>query len=190
MFFDMALAGICISLGAYAYLQNPGPIGAVLFSIGLIAVLYYKFLLYTGALHRVKNPLECVYLLIILICNIWGCWFASLLVHDPNTISQCQAIVAQRAGFDFWEAVARGAGCGFIITLAVQSRKRFKCALLIGIPAFILAGFTHSVADAFYYCVGWKAISWSAIWTYCGTVIGNFIGGSIYKLGTVEMNKQ
>ena len=181
---NMTLAGVCISLGAYAYLINPNPLGAILFSIGLMAVIHYKFGLYTGAIHTVNDVFDGVCLLVILAFNIIGCWLSSFLVSDPDIIQQCEEIVMQREQCTFIQAIANGMGCGFIITLAVLSWNQNKWALLVGIPAFILAGFTHSIADAFYYTVGWKAISWSAIWTYCGTVIGNFIGGSIYKLGT------
>lgn len=59
-----------------------------------------------------------------------------------------------------------------------------RIALLIGIPAFILAGFTHSIADAFYYCVGHSSINGAAMLSYLGTVIGNFIGGIVFKAGS------
>lgn len=183
IFASMTLAGVCISLGAYAYLQNPGPIGAVLFSVGLMSVVHFKFLLYTGVLHKATGFFDFGILPVILIFNIVGCWISSQLVNDTSVVAQCEAIVSQRAGLGFWQATARGMGCGFIVTLAVQAWKKNPWALLIGVPAFILTGFTHSVADAFYYCVGKAAITPVAAVAYCGTVIGNFIGGRIYKLG-------
>lgn len=183
IFASMTLAGVCISLGAYAYLQSPGPIGAVLFSIGLMSVVHYKFFLYTGVLHKATGLADFGILPVILLFNIVGCWISSRLVVDADIIAQCETIVSQRADLGFGQATARGMGCGFIVTLAVQAWKKNHWALLIGVPAFILTGFTHSVADAFYYCVGNAAITPAAVVSYCGTAIGNFIGGRIYKLG-------
>lgn len=46
-----------------------------------------------------------------------------------------------------------------------------KFALLLGILSFILAGFTHSIADAFYYVVGYANIIWQAIAAYIDIVL-------------------
>lgn len=45
---NMILAGVSISLGAYIYLKVGGIIGAIMFSIGLISVIHFRFGLYTG----------------------------------------------------------------------------------------------------------------------------------------------
>ena len=42
------LAGIFIALGCIIYLSIGGAVGAVLFSIGLLSVLYFKAHLFTG----------------------------------------------------------------------------------------------------------------------------------------------
>lgn len=193
IFANMISAGVCISIGAYAYLNYPGSLGALLFSTGLIAVLHYNFIFYTGASHKVKSAFESMCLVFVLILNIIGCWMSSWFVTDPYIISMCQSIVEKRAELGFCEAAAQGIGCGFLITLAIQAWNRNnKFALFICVPTFILAGFTHSITDAFFYCVGWKAISWNAFNAYCGTVIGNFIGSLFHKLGaaTVKAEKK
>lgn len=181
---NLMLAGATISLGAYMSLQYPGPLGAVLFSIGLMSVCTFSFVLYTGAIKRTKEFSDVLLLLIILIGNIIGCILMSFWASfNPDIISSCQSIVEQRTDWGFLECMARGAGCGYIMTLAVSTWKKTPWPLLIGIPAFVLCGFTHSVADAFYYSVGWEVLSWSAALAYAGTVVGNFIGGIIYKIG-------
>ena len=189
IFASMILAGVSISLGAYAYLQQPGPLGAILFSIGLMAVIYYRFILFTGMLYKVKHLSDCALLVLILFLNVVGCWLSSMLVDDPQIILQCEAIVKQRATLSFWQATARGMGCGFLVTLAVMSCKKNGWSLVVGIPAFILAGFTHSVADAYYYCVGSSVITPDAGIAYLGTVLGNFIGGMVFKLGAIPADK-
>lgn len=182
--FNLMLAGAAISLGAYMNLQNPGLIGAVLFSIGLMSVCKFRLALYTGAIRKVEDPWHILALVLILAGNIAGCIAMSLWsMFSPDIVPVCQEIVAQRTDWGFLECMAKGAGCGFIITLAVSTWKKTPWPLLIGIPAFVLCGFTHSVADAFYYSVGWEAITGAAMLSYLGTVIGNFIGGIIYKIG-------
>lgn len=177
------LAGMSISVGAYVNCKVGGPLGAVLFCIGLISVITFGFELYTGWIRKFEGKSnQLLHLATILLFNIIGCIIVALSVSDPQVIEKCNSIVLSRADMGFWKAIFNGCGCGFIITLAVMSENKF--ALLLGIPAFILAGFTHSIADAFYYAVGYTNITWQAIATYIGTVLGNFVGGIIYKVGT------
>lgn len=165
-------------------LQHPGILGAILFSTGLMSVCKFRFVLYTGAIRKTEDPWHIIALFLILIGNIAGCALMSLwAIFNTNIIESCQEIVTQRTNWGFLECMARGAGCGFIMTLAVSTWKKTPWPLLIGIPAFVLCGFTHSVADAFYYSVGWEVLSGTSFLAYLGTVIGNFIGGIIFKIG-------
>lgn len=181
---NFMLAGISISLGAYMNLQHPGILGAILFSIGIMSVCKFRFVLYTGAIRKTEDPCHILALLLILIGNIAGCVLMSFWsMFNTDIVSSCQKIVMQRTDWGFLECMARGAGCGFIMTLAVSTWKKTPWPLLIGIPAFVLCGFTHSVADAFYYSVGWDVLTGASFLAYLGTVIGNFVGGIIYKIG-------
>lgn len=181
------LAGISISLGTYVCLQVQGLAGAIFYSIGLMAVAHYQLLLYTTSVHKASSVTECFYLFLILLLNQIGCWLSSLMIDDPEIIATCKEITDQRAHLGFAGAVVQGLGCGFIITMGAQTWRRNKWILLIGTPAFILAGFNHAISDVFVYYVGGNAGSlWHALTAYAGTLAGNFIGGSIYKLGTVE----
>ncbi len=180
------LAGCSVSLGAYIYLKVGGPLGAFLFSVGLLSVLTFGFGLFTGQIRNFRRwKKDLPWLLKILLFNALGCILVSLLIiGDDQLTTACQQIVNRRAELGFLRSIVTGAGCGFIMTLTVTAWKDSPWPLLIGIPAFILAGLTHSVADAFYYAMGWKAISAAAILSYIGTVIGNFIGGILFKLGS------
>ncbi len=46
------LAGCCVSLGAFIYLKVGVPLGAVMFGVGLMSVLTFRFALFTG---QIKN---------------------------------------------------------------------------------------------------------------------------------------
>ena len=69
-------------------------------------------------------------------------------------------------------------GCGFIMTTAVTFGRQGKnLPLLFGVPLFIMCGFPHCIADAFYYlCV--PLDFWARHWTgilafYVAIVVGN-----------------
>lgn len=189
---SMILAGCSISMGAYAYLQAPGPIGSILFIAGLLPVYYYHFSLYTDAVRamNLKALPDFVCLLMILVGNIFGCLLSSLLVTDAATVLACQEIVTARAEAGFWESVVNGTGCGFIMTLISQNWKKNKLCLLIGVPAFILSGFTHSVAESFFFYVGWDVVTAANTLAMFGVIIGNFIGGLIYRIGTAPLRRK
>ncbi len=80
-----------------------------------------------------------------------------------------------------------GIGCGFIMTTAVTfAREKNYLPLLFGVPMFIICGFTHCVADAFYYlCVPlgfMKEHALEILGVYACIVLGNFIGCNLYRL--------
>lgn len=185
------LAGVLISIGSYAYLKNPGPIGAVLCSVGFAAVFYYRLLFCTTAMYKADTVSKFVLTAAAIALNIVGCKIVSLVTNDDEIIKQCESIVMQRAELGLWETTLRGIGCGLIVTMAAQSWKSHWWTLLIGVPAFILAGFTHCLSDAFYYYVGCNGVFNSeAFIALCWTTLGNFIGCNLHKLGAVPMESE
>ena len=120
-FTNMILAGMAISLGAYVYLTYSGLCGALLFSVGLLAVVHHGLFLYTGKIYTVTQWPDLFLLAMILLCNVVGCWIMSLVIQDQSITQECQRIVAERASLSFPTALFKGAGCGFLITLAVIS---------------------------------------------------------------------
>jgi formate/nitrite transporter FocA (FNT family) len=70
-------------------------------------------------------------------------------------------------------------GCGFIMTTAVQfARQNQFLPLIFGVPLFIVCGFPHCVADAFYYALTALQGNWEWwILPACGwAILGNYIG--------------
>lgn len=175
LFLSAIMAGGCIGIGGTVYLKVGGVEGAVLFSIGLIAVVSYKLKLYTGAAGFVtrSNWLE---LLPILLGNIVGCILLSLLPTHLDVTS----IIETRAATDWFSAFLLAIGCGILMTTAVTFAREGKwLPLLFAVPVFILCGFYHCVADAFYYAVGWRLLTWNIVPVYIATVLGNFVGCNI-----------
>ncbi len=186
MYCGRILAGSCVALGAYVYLKVGGALGAFMFSVGLMSVLTFGFSLFTGQIRNFRKwKKDLPWLTGVLLLNIIGCILCALVMGNDTQIAEaCRQIVAKRAELGFLSSIATGAGCGFIMTLTVTAWKDSPWPLLIGIPAFILSGLTHSVADAFYYAVGWQTINGAAMLSYAGTVLGNFIGGILFKAGS------
>lgn len=176
------LGGACISVGGYIYLAVGGPVGAVLFAIGLLTVVHYSFLLYTGRIQNTfDSKTDAKALVPVLVWNVAGCIVMSLLFFPtPEIAETATAIVAKRTCLPPLAVLGRAIGCGFIMTIAVAAAKKGNYwPLLLGVPGFILAGFIHSIADAFYISVAWKSITAEVVWKWLIVVLGNFIGGII-----------
>jgi len=185
---NIMLAGMSISLGCYIYCVVGGPLGALLFTVGLSAVCTFGFKLYTGQIKNTDSWEWIPRLAYILLFNAVGCILCSLMASgNPEVVEKCLAIVAKRSEAGFLPCLGTGIGCGFLMTLAVVTWKTHPLVLFVSIPAFILAGLTHSVADAFYYAVGYEAIDTSAMLGWVGTALGNFVGGLLFKLGYTTM---
>ncbi len=183
------LAGISISCGCIVFLKVGGVAGAVLFSFGLLTVVHYKFKLYTGTAGFVESWKDFFHLFIILFGNILGCLLAAVAMKyaQPNLADTALSLLQKRLEYDFSASLLLGVGCGFIMTTAVQFARENKfLPLLFGVPVFILCGFLHSIADAFYYLMA--PVSFlrdnlnEVLKLYISIVIGNFIGCNLYRI--------
>ena len=188
-------AGIAIGTAGFGFLASGvqseayGSLGgAVLFSFGLLTVVGYGLKLYTGTAGFIRKN-EVGSLFLILLGNIIGCLCVALLSRvSPLTIQDAaQNILELRLRTGALRCGLLGIGCGFIMTTAVHfARNKQYMPLLFGVPLFIVCGFTHCVADAFYYlCVPlafWKANFLSIITVYVCIVLGNLIGCNLYRI--------
>lgn len=188
-------AGIAIGTAGFGFLASGvqsdtyGSLaGAVLFSFGLLTVVGYKLKLYTGTAGFImKNEIGNLFL--ILLGNIAGCFLMAMLsrVSPMDIQAAAQNILEARLRTGALRCGFLGIGCGFIMTTAVQfARQKQYLPLLFGVPLFIMCGFTHCVADAFYYlCVPlafWKAHALQILAVYACIVIGNLIGCNLYRI--------
>lgn len=188
-------AGICIGTAGFGFLASGiqaetygSLVGAILFSLGLLAVVGYKLKLYTGTAGFIeKNQVGELFL--ILLGNIIGCLCLALLARvSPMDIQgAAQKILELRLRTGALRCGLLGIGCGFLMTTAVTFARQDKyLPLLFGVPLFIVCGFTHCVADAFYYlCVPvafMKAHALQILGVYACIVIGNLIGCNLYRI--------
>ena len=188
-------AGIAIGLAGFGFLaagiqsEAYGPLfGAVLFCFGLLTVVGYKLKLYTGTAGFIVKG-EVGMLAMILLGNIIGCFFSSLLARvSPMDIQgAAQKILELRLRVGALRCGLLGIGCGVMMTTAVRfAREKNFLPLLFAVPLFIVCGFTHCVADAFYYCCVplsfWKLHLWEILGVYGCIVLGNLIGCNLYRI--------
>ena len=189
------LAGIAIGFAGFGFLasgvqsQVYGSIfGAILFSFGLLTVVGYKLSLYTGTAGFIKKG-EVGILFLVLLGNIIGCLCSALVARvSPMDIQgAAQNILELRLRTGAIRCGLLGIGCGFMMTTSVRfAREKHYLPLLFAVPLFIVCGFTHCVADAFYYlCVPvafLKAHAWQVLGVYVCIVLGNLIGCNLYRI--------
>lgn len=180
------LAGICISIGCVVNLRVGGVAGAVLFAFGLTTVVYYGLKLYTGTAGFIRRQGDWGMLAVVLLGNIVGCWLMALLIGyaQPDCVEPAAAILTGRLAKGPLACFLLAIGCGFIMTTAVEfARKGKMLPLLLGVPVFILCGFAHSIADAFYFLVtpADQLLQPSVLGVYVSEVLGNFVGCNLYR---------
>ena len=182
------MAGICIGIAGFGYLAVGGIVGAVTFAFGLLAVVHYRLKLYTGTAGFFAKG-ELLQLCTILAMNIVGCLLVALMARmSPMPLQEAaQHILEGRLNAGIVQSGVLAIGCGFIMTTAVKWGREGKfLPLLFGVPLFIICGFPHCVADAFYYlCVPLDYLTANAgqvLLLYVAIVLGNFIGCNLYRL--------
>ncbi len=181
-------AGICIGIAGFGYLAEKSIIGAVLFAFGLLTVVHYGLRLYTGTAGFIQKG-EVGKLFYILFGNIIGCLLVGLMARCSSMPLQetAQKILEGRLLMGPLKGFVLAIGCGMIMTTAITfARKQQNLPLLFGVPLFIMCGFPHCVADAFYYlCVPFSFIAEHAIEVltfYVSIVLGNFVGCNLYRI--------
>jgi formate/nitrite transporter FocA (FNT family) len=188
-------AGIYIGTAGFGFLASGiqsevygSLVGAVLFSLGLMAVVGYKLKLYTGTAGFI-NKNEVGQLFLILLGNIIGCLCLGLMTRvSPMDIqAAAQKVLELRLKTGALRCGLLGIPCGLLMTTAVTfARKGNMLPLLFAVPLFIVCGFTHCVADAFYYCAVpvafLKAHALQILGVYVCIVLGNLIGCNLYRI--------
>ena len=192
-------AGVLIAIAGWGFLANP-VLGMFLFCVGLIAVVKYQTRLYTGTAGFLSSWRDLPSLLLILLGNIAGCLaVASVALVSPLPLGEAAIkVISSRLAVGWWGTGLLAIGCGLLMSLAVDFARKNRdfsdwLPLLLAVPAFILCGFPHCVADAFYCCVylfSASDIPWLSLAAYYGAIVlGNFIGCNIYRLFAIKKSE-
>ena len=171
-------AGVMIGIAGAVYLAVGPPLGAILFSLGLILICTRGYNLYTGKIGYIRKPREIIDMFIYIGGNALG----TLMVAATQSADTTDLITAKLA-LPWWLVLIKAIGCGILMYVAVDiyKTKQNYWGIITCIPAFILAGFEHSIADMFYVWLGHN-FGWKT-WMFLGLVIvGNAIGANLHHL--------
>lgn len=171
------LAGVFIALGALVYLPVGGVAGAVLFSVGLLAVLRFDAELFTGKAGLLATKEISVWKLGEIWCgNFLGTALITFIIGlTPRyaTIAEtARNIVQVRKDNGFAANLMLGILCGILMYIAVKGFLEAQpIYAILPVAVFILAGFNHCVADMMY-C----NLVTSGYETLIPTTVGNLAG--------------
>ena len=186
------LAGMLISLGGAVFLACY-PIGeygkfagALLFSLALLCICMRGYALYTGKIGLILDSHKKADVSLLLLCllgNLIGTVAFGFLIGFifPDSLKAtaatlCENKLAQGYGFGLLRAVL----CGILVYLSIDIYRKNKSisGILLCIPAFILSGYEHSIANMFYFSAA-GIVSANAFGYLMMIVLGNSIGALI-----------
>lgn len=175
-FIKSIYAGGLIGLGGIAYMASGNKLhGAVLFSIGLVAILIFGLELFTG---RACNPQTKPYELpVVWIGNYIGAAIMAVIAKSMF-IYRADALVEGKLDKSFSELFIGGVVCGICIAVAVKGYKKTQNILvpMLGVTVFIVTGSEHCIADMFYFVLVGKLLILQLLTVTCG----NLIGGALF----------
>ena len=174
MITNSILAGALIGIGDIALMSCDNKyIGALLFAVALMSIIYFQLPLFTGRVGRVVRDRSYIYCFFVLFFNVIGTaisvWGYTLM--SPENRQKVIAVADQKFGRGLVALFVAGVFCNVLIHLAVSSKH--SILVVICVMAFILCGFEHSIADAGYAFVSGD---WRNMLTWLIVVAGNTVG--------------
>ena len=152
------LAGVVIALGCVANLCAPNYVGSILFAIGLLMVKRFGLRLLTGKAgfmieERVKTPKAAIELGRIFAFNALGTFLvalAALLMWNVNS-SEIALAISRAQVEELLSVFVRSIFCGVLVYAGVKAETALETIMYVF--AFLVAGFTHSIAYSFYFWI-------------------------------------
>jgi formate/nitrite transporter FocA (FNT family) len=185
-FIQAVYAGLCIGVGCTVYLMCSSKLlGAFLFAIGLLAILLFKFKLFTGMTgYMLENkPSYLLDLLITWFGNFGGTCLVAWLIGKTRLTFNLDFVEIKLA--DTWYSLLiLGIFCGLLMFIGVSCFKYcigkadniFALVMpVFCVAVFILAGFEHCVADMFYFALSGKLAE--GLPSLLIITAGNILGG-------------
>lgn len=153
------LAGVVIALGCVANLCAPNYVGSILFAIGLLMVKRFGLRLLTGKAgfmieERVKTPKAAIELGRIFAFNALGTFIVALMVLLMWQIDSSEVVLAVLRAADarnLLSVFVRSIFCGVLVYAGVKAETALETIMYVF--AFLVAGFTHSIAYSFYFWI-------------------------------------
>ena len=171
------LAGILIGIGGVSFLSaEPKALGSFLFAVGLLTVILQKYSLFTGKIGYLSGKSDALPLALMLLRNIVGAVIVGLLTFGAARENAVD-LVAAKLSKPLTEVFVASVFCGVLIYIAVELFSKEKHPLLVIMPimAFILCGFEHCIADAFYFAAA-RTVNADVIVFMLICILGNALG--------------
>lgn len=176
-------ATIMIGIGCLIYINQPNPLGAFFFSIGLLGVFYFGLNLFTGKIGFVRTKKDIICAILIFAVNILA---AALFFIIPQVTFDFAAKLAN----PWYLTLFKSFICGILIYLcADQYRGGRPWVTLIGVPAFILSGAEHCIADMIYLVLT-RSFTLEAFGFILLVAIGNALGSLSFSFLQEINNKE
>lgn len=193
--FKSILAGLLIAIAGWIFLISSSittefwgkVLGAFLFSLGLIGVILLEANLFTGKIGYVNSKQKAVEAVFILFLNLVTAFAVGSIYKAVVGVSTS---MDSRLAKEWYRVLFDGIGCGVCIYFAVECYKKTKSLfpVLLGVMAFILAGFEHCIADAFYF--GASALTWKGLGYIGLSIVGNSIGSLLIRFLQIGITKK
>lgn len=233
----IALGGFAAAMASHS-ISNYGLaklVSGLIFPVGLILVVMCGAELFTGnnllTVARFEKKISLLSMLrnwvIVYMGNLIGCFTVAVVVyysgllngHDGALGGYAIKVASTKAVIPFTQALLRGILCNILVCMAVWGSYSVKTEIgkifMLHLPvmAFIIAGFEHSVANMYYFTLGFLARNNATfidashktieqvynidlqhiIGNLIPVTLGNIIGGGIIIAGLyciVDRNKQ
>lgn len=152
------LAGVVIALGCVVSLCAPNYVGLILFAIGLLMVKRFGLRLLTGKAgfmieEGVKAPKVAIELGRIFAFNALGTFLvalAALLMWNVDS-SEIALAISRAQVEELLSVFVRSIFCGMLVYAGVKAETALETIMYVF--AFLVAGFTHSIAYSFYFWI-------------------------------------
>lgn len=187
------LAGCLIGLGGFAYLLAGPLLGAFLFPIGLYLICRLQVHLYTGKIGFVLTDKTYNWFDLAIIClsNLIGAALIGLFYHyTDNIVPPPKDLIDLSRASSIILIFVKAILCGALVHIAVDLYKKSAgefekfLSVLLPIALFVICGFRHCIADAFYYLARFE-FSWRVPVTLLLVILGNSLGA----LGIAAFNR-
>lgn len=177
------LAGLLIGIGGSVFLAcDDKYIGAVLFSVALLCICLRGYSLYTGKVGFLVfnyGARDFAALGMCFLGNLTGTVLMGVSVGYALPALADKAFIncTAKMAVDMPAAFFRAIFCGMLMYLAVviYRQKNSISAIFFCVPVFILSGFEHSVANLFYFALGY-GFPLDACLYLAVIVLGNSVG--------------
>ena len=170
-------ATLLISLGNFALLKLGLPLGAIIFSFGLIGICYMDLNLFTGKCgFLIQNKIKIKDLLLILLVNLISGYLIGLLYSTLDIEIYNNAIEKVASWSPNLPYFIKSILCGMIMYISVSIYKKgTPIGIIFGIPLFILCGFQHCIANIITLGIA-RNVAFTNICSIILCIIGNFLG--------------